>query len=390
MLVALLLAACSRFAPIAAPDLPADDWNRDATPILTAGERGDDGLLDISIADPDVLYDPLAGEWRLWYQAGRARAFTVSDNRMVIRCAWSTDDGASWTVHPEPALTLPRDAAAWDATHTETPSVVYDPDAPADRRYKLYYSGASGTHPWGFPNYQIGLAISSDGRKFRRLPASESPYGQAGLVLQVAEALPDTPGLVDGVVADPEVQLIQGVYHLWFSSFANDAAGNMIAFGISHATSSDGIHWTPSPNNPIPSLRNDANIGGQQPSVAWNPVLQHWEMWFTLDTEAEVAQIPSSFNPALGFWLATSRDARTWEVDYHAPRDVYWRPNSIYEKYGLLTGADVVIVHGVRHLFYSAWGSNDVPKGFVVPVRNGRGVVPAVLNLLHATKDAGQ
>jgi hypothetical protein len=325
--------------------------------------------------------------WHLWYQTGRARAYTDDDTRMVIRHAHSPD-GAAWTVDAEPALALPEDTAAWDALFTETPSVVYDPDAPTDRRYKLYYSGASEQHPLGFPRYHIGLALSADGRTFRRLPAAESPYREAGLILRVADLLPDIEGLSDGVVADPEAQLIGGVYHLWCSSFAHDAEGNFLAFGISHATSSDGVHWRPSPDNPIPSLRNADNVGGQQPSVAWNPALARWEMWFTSDTDDEVNQIPSTFNPALGFWMATSPDALLWEVDYGAPRDVYWQPGSPYEEHGLLTGGEVVIVDGTRHLFYTGWGSIDVPEGFLVPVRDGRGTVPAVLNLLHATKGA--
>ncbi len=384
-----LVACKSNRAPVS-PVLATDGWKRDSAPIITAGACGDDGLLDISIADPDVLYDMHTGVWYLWYQTGRASEYTASDNQMVIRFAQSTDGGASWVISQEAALVPSSDSLAWDAIQTETPSVVYDSNAPEDRQYKLYYSGASGEHPLGFPNYQIGLAISSDGHTFRRLPRDESPYDQAGLVLRVADALPDTPNLADGVVADPEVQLINGVYHLWFSSLANDIDGKILAFGISHATSSDGIHWIPSPDNPIPSLRNAENSGGQQPSVAWNPALQRWEMWFTLDAEREVEQIPSTFNPALGFWLATSADALSWEIDYDSPRDFYWRPDSLYEEYGLLTGVEVAIVDGIRHLFYAGWGSNNVPEGFIVPVRDRREFVPAVLNLIRATKDAGQ
>jgi hypothetical protein len=389
-LASVLFACAGRSTPPGPPDLPADSWSRDTAPLLSAGARGGDGLLDISIADPDALYDARIGIWNLWYQTGRAKTYTSSDNQMVIRHAQSADGGSTWIVDPVPALTLPGDPSAWDATHTETPSVIYDPDAPDDRKFKLYYSGASGQHPLGFPDYQIGLAVSADGRTFHRLPAEESPYHQAGLVLRAAEALPDVNGLAGGIVSDPEVQLIHGVYQLWFSSFGNDAKLGILAFGISHATSADGIHWTPSPNNPIPGLRNSRNAGGQQPSVAWNPVLGRWEMWFTSDTEGETALIPSTFNPALGFWLATSTDAVSWKVDYRAPRDVYWRPGSPDETYGLLTGADVVIVGGTRHLFYTGWGSIRVPQGFIVPVRDNRKYVPAVLNLIHATKDAGR
>jgi hypothetical protein len=113
-------------------------------------------------------------------------------------------------------------------------------------------------------------------------------------------------------------------------------------------------------------------------------------MWFTSDTDQETAQIPSAFNPSLGFWLATSKDANTWKVDYTAPRDAYWQPDSPYESYGLLTGGEVVIVAGLRHLFYTGWGSVAVPEGFIVPVRDSRKYVPAVLNLIHATKQANQ
>jgi hypothetical protein len=386
-----LLVACeARPARVTPPALPTDGWARDAAPILTAGAWGADGLQDQSIADPDVLYDPAEGIWHVWYQTARGKTYVSNQNVMVIRHAHSAEPGAGWIVDPQPALELPGDSSAWDATHSETPSVVYDPAAPADRRYKMYYSGAARILDLGFPDYRIGLAISSDGRIFSRLPESESPYGRAGLVLQIQEALPDLAGLAGGVIADPEIQLIDGTYHLWFSSFANDSKNNVLAFGISHATSEDGIHWVPSPGNPVPGLRNAQNAGGQQPSVAWNPVRGRHEMWFTSDADVEREGIPSSFNPALGFWMAASADGTAWSADYGAARDVYWRPYSPYEEYGLLTGADVVIVDGVRHLFYTGWGGVNVPEGFLVPVRDRRGYLPAVLSLLHAVKDAGE
>jgi hypothetical protein len=366
----------------------ADGWERDPIPLLTAGGNRVDGIFDTAVADPDVMADPQTGLWRLWYQTGRAKSYTSDDSRMIIRYAQSADEGKILEVAGDPALSLPDDSSAWDAANTETPSVVFDPAAPEDRRYKMYYSGASKVLPLGFPDYQIGLAVSADGITFTRLSADESPYHLQGLVLRVAEAMPDLEGLAGGVVADPEIQLIHGVYHLWFSSFANDAQNRFLAFGISHAVSADGIHWTPSANNPIPSLRNSDNVGGQQPSVAWNPALNRWEMWFTLDSDAEANQIPSTFNPAYGFWMATSEDALAWQIDYSAGRDFHWQPNLPDETYGLLTGADVLITRQMRHIFYTAWGSRNIPEGFLVPVRDSRQYVPAVLNLIHATKCA--
>jgi hypothetical protein len=68
-------------------------------------------------------------------------------------------------------------------------------------------------------------------------------------------------GLADFAIADPEILLVGGRYHLWFSSYAYGGDGQSLAFGISHAESADGIHWIPPPGNPVPGLRNTANAG---------------------------------------------------------------------------------------------------------------------------------
>ena len=52
----------------------------------------------------------------------------------MVRHAASADL-ATWTIDDAPSLVASSDTAAWDHTNTETPSVVYNPDAPADRRY---------------------------------------------------------------------------------------------------------------------------------------------------------------------------------------------------------------------------------------------------------------
>ncbi|MBN1440060.1 MAG: hypothetical protein JW929_11680 [Anaerolineales bacterium] len=168
--------------------------------------------------------------------------YASGEKGVVIRHARSHEPGAGWTVDPQPAFSLPADPSARDAAYSETPGVVFDPAAPADRRCKLYYSGTGRMLDLGFQDYQIGLAVSADGRSFTRLAESESPYGLAGLVLRAEEALADLPGFAGGMVADPEVQLVGGTYHLWFSSFAYGADRRSPAFGVAHAESSDGIH----------------------------------------------------------------------------------------------------------------------------------------------------
>src|SRR5205085_1805882 len=145
-----------------------------------------------------------------------------------------------------PVFAASPDTTAWDHTNAETPTVIYNPAAPADRRYLLVYSGAAGTFPYpgyAFKNYAIGAAFSADGVTFTRVSAAESPHGKAGLVLTGKDAF---PLVTDGIVADPELALVNGVYHLWFSSFACTGAQceTQTDFGVSHATSPDGVHWT--------------------------------------------------------------------------------------------------------------------------------------------------
>lgn len=385
-LSALALAACAgSSSPDPAPDPGDGDWVRHGESLLTAGSDAGDGKVEIVIADPDLLVDA-DGTWHLWYQGSRASTFTAPDLEMWVRHATS-EDGIRFVVDAEPVITTPSDDDAWDATHTETPAVVEAPTNPPERRFVMAYSGASTEHPLGFPHYQVGVAFSADGRTFTRPSAADSPYGRAGLALVVRDALADVPGITDGVIADPDLVWDGERLHLFYSGFAHDADLNFLAFGIGHAISDDGgLTWTPEPARPVPSLLAADGVGGQQPSVAYNPVTEGWEMTFTDDEDAEREAMPSTFNPSMGFWRATSPDLTTWTVDWEAGRDLAWDPDAPGEELGLLTGAALAIHGGERRIYYTGWGDEDVPDGFVVPTHDG--VEPAVLSLLLATRGA--
>jgi len=58
-------------------------------------------------------------------------------------------------------------------------------------------------------------------------------------------------------------------------------------------------------------------------------------MVFTADEDSEKELIPSTFNPSLGVWRATSPDLENWTVDW-AVREFVWDPNAPGETYGLL------------------------------------------------------
>lgn len=268
----------------------------------------------------------------------------------------------------------------------ETPDVVFQPDAPASRRFALFYSGSATAHPMGFADYKLGLAFSADGREFTRLPASESPHGEEGLLLDERDLLRNTPGLTDGVVADPDVLLVDGTWHLWASSFGCGGTckkgEEVLAWGISHATSRDGVHFVAAADNPVPSLQEKA---GQQPSTVRLPD-GTFAMWFTSDTDAEKAGVPSSFNPAVGFWKATSPDGERWTLTSTRERDFLWNRSSAHEALGLLTGVEAAATDGELRVYFTAWTDRDVPAGFAVPVRELPFFRSAVLELLLASQ----
>ncbi len=285
-----------------------------ANPVLRAGHTYADGLHDLNISDPNLAWDEAAQRFDLYYMGAHAQAFSDPSVQQIHHA--TSADGASWAIAEAPALAAAAASTAWDHVNTETPSVAFNPDAPADRRYALVYSGAAGAFPdGGFASYAIGVAFSPDGDTFTRLPASESPHAQAGLVLTGADAYPTAAG---AIVADPELVFVAGTYHLFFSSFACGAAcPTATAFGVGHATSTDAVHWTVA-EAPIASLLRTpgmANTGGGQPSVVYDPVHCQWEMWLTSDADGDTAAQPAAFNNMAGVWRATSPDAVTWQVD---------------------------------------------------------------------------
>jgi hypothetical protein len=347
-----------------------------------------DGKLDTHIADPDVRWDTGTSTWQLYYASSHGTSYFSSDQAGLIRRG-SSPDRMTWTVSETPALAVATDPQAWDSYRTETPTVAFDPAAPADRRYLMLYSGASGMFPhagYGFANYAIGAAFSADGLTFTRISATESPKGKAGLVLTASDVF---PAGTDGVVADPELVIVNGTYHLYFSSFSckgTDCA-TVEAYGISHATSTDGIHWVTA-EAPVRSLLRasaDPKTGGAQPSVIYDETHCRWEMWLTSDLPNEHANQPVTFNNTAGVWHADSNDGINWHINYAFARDLAWTSTEKGEPLGLLTGADVAANGNGRLMLYVGFDDQNVPAGFALPTASG--AVPGVMVLNVATRD---
>lgn len=402
-----ILAACAcgddGASPVdaATPDSPAIDSpqpqcenqgaigqfiRRAGNPRVLPGTTFLDGKLDIHIADPDVRWDAATSTWEAYWAAGHATSYTAADLVPVIRRATSVDR-MTWTIDNAPALSAPSDTSAWDHGNTETPTVIYNPNAPADRRYMMMYSGANGTFPgYSFADYAIGAAFSADGKTFTRVPASESPHGKAGLVLEASQIHPVGS---DGIVADPELVLVGDTYHLFFSSFTCHGAScaTIDSYGVSHATSTDGVHWT-IVAAPIRSLLRSSALtsGGAQPSVIYDAVHCKWEMWLKSDADTDVTNQPVAFNNMAGVYKAESTDGLSWNVNFAFSRDLAWMQAEPGEGLGLLTGVDVAANGNGRLMLFVGFDDQSVPNGFVLPLRAG-GTTAGVFALNVATRD---
>jgi predicted GH43/DUF377 family glycosyl hydrolase len=196
-------------------------------PVLLLGKKGS---LDAGHAEyPSVVM--ARGLFWLFYSAYGAH------HRWEIAAAVAPD-GINWTklgVVFAPDTT----AAAWDSTTIAFPSVIVDPDAPPDERFRMWYAGKRGAPYDGF-----GYATSPNGRDWRR----------RGCVLAVGPR-----GDWDGAqIVDPCVVRAGGGYRMYYCG-SRDADG---LFAVGLALSGDGLNWVKYPDNPIYDLAGDKEHRG--------------------------------------------------------------------------------------------------------------------------------
>jgi hypothetical protein len=352
-------------------------WTRcDGNAIVRPGRRFADGNLELSVGDPDVMYDADERRWKAWWSSGAALTPTATESQVNIMYAESAD-GLHWDVQLEPVLRSGTDPTNWDNSKVETPTVIKVPTNPPDRRYVMFYAGGNDvdyphTDRLAYTWYQLGVAFSPDGKRFTRMPAAESPYAVAGsgfrkvegLLLLARDAFPAGLGAANGVVADPEVIVDGDQVHLFFSSLATAAdRTSYLAYGISTArvTSLATPRLAMGPANPV-------LVGAAQPSVI--AVDDTFELYAIYDSPEDDARMPSVFNPYYGIWRHTSSDLATWS-SRGASHDFSMADGPAEERYGWVKAGDVVYADGIRRFYYPTFRSDDVPAGFFCPVRHG-------------------
>lgn len=199
-------------------------------------------------------------------------ATSYADDELLRRYgtqAWHRDtDG--------PVLSL-GEAGAFDDTHLLSPCV-----ARVDGRYLMWYVGSQGKVSDRL--YRVGLAVSDDGRTFRRHeanPVLEFADGKRSIV---------TPTLLSQNDGTPIRE--DGKLRMWFTG--TDFRDPTQLHTLHEASSADGITWS-SPSEAqlkhvyAPTIIKEGDV---------------YRLWYT-----DVSQLPWCFRHA------TSRDGRTWEID---------------------------------------------------------------------------
>jgi hypothetical protein len=314
----------------------------------------------------------------MWWSTGVARTFAEAEGAPIHIKYAESRDGIHWDVQAEPVLESRHDPMNWDDTKIETPSVIKVPSNPPARRYVMVYAGGNDAdyppsdaqkYTW----YQLGIAFSPDGKKFTRLPAAESPYaGKAsgfrkveGLLLVGRDAFPGTAEVGNGLLADPEIVHDGTSFHLLFSSLATKAdRTQFLAYGMSQATSKDGLSFTMAAGNPTV-------VGGTQPSVV--KVGSTYELYLVHDSADDNLRIPTDFNPYLGPWKRTSPDLRTWSERSPA-QELTFDVNVPSERYGWVKAGDMAYRDGIHRYYYAALGARDVPTDFGAHLRWDSGI----------------
>ncbi len=204
---------------------------------------------------------------------------------------------------PEGALLGLGDPGAFDERGNFTVSAFRDERGV----YDLYYGGSDATGACAGINgsrWRIGLARSTDGVSFTRVPGSAT----GGAVLDVGG-----PGDFDAQLAYRPFVLKDGaVYRMWYNGSAepfNCPTGTLALHRrIGYAESADGVAWVkhndgPGPGGSVLPLGPPGSIDAQQVGYVW-----------VLKDGAEYKMYYSA-NDATNTWrvgLAVSADARTW------------------------------------------------------------------------------
>jgi hypothetical protein len=311
--------------------------------IVAGGHTYTDNSVDSALLDPDLLWDGTT--WHLFY-VSPSGTFTSPGGPQTRHA--TSPDLATWTFQDSPSL-----------PGAIEPTVAKKPDGSF-------------------------LMIYSDGTGLKAATAASASMGfsMTGIVLNASDVFPNASGARLG---DPELVIVAGTYHLWFSG-QDCAAATCTKKGIGHATSSDGATWTLE-NALVPSLARaaaDLSSGGIAPTAIYDDVHCRWEMW--LENDASGDNTSDLVDSVAGVYHATSTNGTSWTISYTQIRDLLVDTAAAGEHLGIRKGVDVAIKSSGRYLIYTGFDDQNVPASSTLVTTTG--TTSGVMTLNLATRDA--
>jgi predicted GH43/DUF377 family glycosyl hydrolase len=216
-----------------------------------------------AVSHPCVLSDD--GMYKMWFAAF---------NNSAVANIWYavSNDGINWELGSNHSVLVPS-SYWWDSQNVCSPRVIKD-----GNNYRMYYTGFADE----YGEWDIGLATSSDGINWTKHgdPVVNSDYNE--FQIQIGDVLK-----------------VNDVYYLYY------AVHNLPYYKISLATSTDGVNFIKSANNPVLIVNESwEGTGVKSPSVIYE--------------NGQYTMIYSAF-PETGFGMAYSSDGINWIKDTNNP-----------------------------------------------------------------------
>ncbi|MFN4146335.1 MAG: hypothetical protein ACK4GN_10970, partial [Runella sp.] len=306
-------------------------WTKHPTPVLSRSATFPDWKA-LATGDACVIKDN--DTLKMWYSGVGWQTGSDPCPRVRIGYAWSLN-GINWNEYlGNPVLNISSDTSKFDSDGVETPTVIKDLSAPANQRYKLWYAGRKAKCS-PVNDHKFGYAYSPDGINWTKysgnpvlIPGSNSSWFNTfisspsvildGSIYKMWFTAPDlvfnsqpTDGkgnigyatsneginwtvhpsavLIAGdqmnwdsaSIAEPSVVKIGGTYHMFYSALDQWTVEN---FQVGYATSTDGINWTKSTQNPvlqIGTVNQWDRFWAAHPAVIHDGLNNKFRMWYT-------------------------------------------------------------------------------------------------------------
>lgn len=343
------------------------NWTKYATPVLSRSALFPNWK-GLATGDACVMYEN--DTLKMWYSGVGWLNAADACPHVRMGYAWSLD-GISWNEYVgNPVLDISTDTSKFDADGIETPTVIKDVTAPPDQRYKLWYAGRKARcQPTN--DHKIGYAYSPDGINWTKYP------GNPVLVPGNAASWYNT------FVSGPSVLLDSGMYKMWFTASdlvlngqPTDGKGN-----IGYASSADGISWTihPSPVLVAGVQRNWDSASVAEPAVVkvgssyymfysaldkW--AIENFQVGFATSTDG-INWNKSNQNPVLRIGSPGKWD-RYWATHPGVMYD--WRTNRLRMWF---TGRDTATIGSLSGYYWDI----GYAESFLIPDPNG-GIASAI------------